>query len=49
MGKVIANAAVSLDGFIAGTDDAVGALFDFLTNGDVLGDRATHLHYRVTR
>jgi dihydrofolate reductase len=35
MGKVIANAVASLDGFIADTDDTVGPLFDFLTNGDV--------------
>ena len=35
MGKVIASAAVSVDGFIADTDDAVGPLFDWLVNGDV--------------
>ena len=29
MGKVIAEAAMSLDGFIADTSDAVGPLFDF--------------------
>ena len=35
MGKVIANAAMSLDGFVADTDDAVGPLFDWYSNGDV--------------
>jgi dihydrofolate reductase len=35
MGKVIADAAVSLDGFVADTDDAVGPLFDWYGNGDV--------------
>jgi dihydrofolate reductase len=35
VGKVIANAAMSLDGFVADTDDAVGPLFDWYGNGDV--------------
>jgi dihydrofolate reductase len=35
MGKVIAGAAMSLDGFIADTSHAVGPLFDFYGNGDV--------------
>ena len=35
MGSVIANAVVSLDGFIADTSDAVGPLFDWYNNGDV--------------
>lgn len=35
MGKVIASAAVSLDGFVADTADAVGPLFDWYNNGDV--------------
>lgn len=35
MSKVIASAAVSLDGFIADTEDAVGPLFDFYNNGPV--------------
>ena len=35
MGKVIASAAMSVDGFIADTDDAVGPLFDWYSNGDV--------------
>jgi dihydrofolate reductase len=33
--KVIASAAVSIDGFIADTEDAVGPLFDFYNNGPV--------------
>jgi dihydrofolate reductase len=35
MGKVIAAAATSLDGFVADASDAVGPLFDWYTNGDV--------------
>jgi dihydrofolate reductase len=35
MGKVIANAAMSLDGFVADGDDAVGPLFDWYSNGEV--------------
>jgi dihydrofolate reductase len=35
MGQVIAAAAVSLDGFVADTDDAVGPLFDWYNNGPV--------------
>jgi dihydrofolate reductase len=35
MGRVIMNAAVSLDGFIAHDDDTPGALFDFYENGPV--------------
>jgi dihydrofolate reductase len=41
MGRVIVGATVSLDGFIADDDDAVGPLFDWYGNGDVaitLGD-----------
>ncbi|MBO0823189.1 MAG: dihydrofolate reductase family protein [Actinobacteria bacterium] len=41
MGKVIVNAAVSLDGYIADESGAVGPLFDYYFNGDVevtLGD-----------
>ncbi len=34
-GKVIATAAMSLDGFIADSSDAVGPLFDWYNNGDV--------------
>ena len=35
MGQVIASAAMSLDGFVADTEDAVGPLFDWYSNGDV--------------
>jgi hypothetical protein len=35
MGKVIAEAAVSLDGFVADGADAAGPLFDWYNNGDV--------------
>jgi dihydrofolate reductase len=35
MGKVIVQASMSLDGFIADTDDRVGPLFDWYGNGDV--------------
>src|SRR5262249_37640744 len=35
MGKVIAQASMSLDGFIADTNDVVGPLFDWYHNGDV--------------
>jgi len=34
MGKVIAQASMSLDGFIADTNDQVGPLFDWYHNGD---------------
>jgi dihydrofolate reductase len=35
MGKVITQASMSLDGFIADTNDQVGPLFDWYGNGDV--------------
>lgn len=35
MGKVIVQASMSLDGFIADTNDSVGPLFDWYGNGDV--------------
>jgi dihydrofolate reductase len=35
MGQVIANASMSLDGFIAKDDNTIGRLFDWLQNGDV--------------
>jgi dihydrofolate reductase len=35
MGKVIVPASMSLDGFIADTNDQVGPLFDWYDNGDV--------------
>jgi dihydrofolate reductase len=35
MGQVIANASMSLDGYIAKHDNSIGRLFDWLQNGDV--------------
>lgn len=35
MGKVITEASMSLDGFIAKLDNTIGRLFDWLQNGDV--------------
>ena len=35
MGRVIVQASMSLDGFIADTKDQVGPLFDWYGNGDV--------------
>jgi dihydrofolate reductase len=35
MGKVIVQASMSLDGFIADTEGRVGPLFDWYSNGDV--------------
>ena len=35
MGRVVTQASMSLDGFIADTSDAVGPLFDWYDNGDV--------------
>ncbi|MEO7982013.1 MAG: dihydrofolate reductase family protein [Sporichthyaceae bacterium] len=48
MGKVIANASMSLDGYIAKDDNTIGRLFDWLQNGDVViptpaEDFAVHL------
>jgi len=35
MGKVIANASMSLDGYIAKHDNTIGRLFEWLQNGEV--------------
>jgi len=35
MGKVIASASMSLDGYIAKQDNTIGRLFDWLQNGEV--------------
>lgn len=50
MGKVIASASMSLDGYIAKDDNTIGTLFDWLQNGDVefltstgSGDMAFHV------
>lgn len=41
MGRVIANASMSLDGFIARDDHTIGRLFDWLDNGEVAFPTAT--------
>jgi len=51
MGKVIANASMSLDGYIAKDDNTIGRLFDWLQNGEVeftspSGDLTFHLSRR---
>jgi dihydrofolate reductase len=48
MGKVVANATMSLDGYVAKQDNTIGRLFDWLQNGDVAvptpaGDFTVHL------
>ena len=35
MGKVVAPASMSLDGYIAKADNTIGHLFDWFDNGDV--------------
>ena len=35
MGQVVANASMSLDGYIAKDDNTIGRLFDWLQNGEV--------------
>jgi dihydrofolate reductase len=47
VGRVIVNAAVSLDGFIADESGGVGPLFDYYNNGDTeitLGDEQRVFH-----
>jgi dihydrofolate reductase len=47
MARVVLNAAVSLDGFVADPSDAVGPLFDYYNNGPdaiTLGDTARVFH-----
>lgn len=41
MGKVIASASMSLDGYIAKADNTIGRLFDWLQSGDVECPTAT--------
>lgn len=41
MGRVIASASMSLDGFIAKDDNTIGRLFDWLQNGEVEFPTAT--------
>lgn len=48
MGKVVAQAIMSLDGYVAKQDNSIGRLFDWLQNGDVAiptpaGDFTVHL------
>ncbi|HWD63628.1 MAG TPA: hypothetical protein VG405_00515, partial [Solirubrobacteraceae bacterium] len=48
MGKVVAQAIMSLDGYVAKQDNTIGRLFDWLQNGEVeiptpAGDFAVHL------
>lgn len=48
MGKVVAQAIMSLDGYVAKQDNTIGRLFDWLQNGDVelptpAGDFQVHL------
>ena len=41
MGRVIASASMSLDGYIAKDDNTIGRLFDWLQNGEVEFPTAT--------
>src|SRR4051794_41779084 len=41
MGTVVANASMSLDGYIAKADNSIGLLFDWLQAGDVEVPSAT--------
>jgi hypothetical protein len=48
VGKVVAQAIMSLDGYVAKQDNTIGRLFDWLQNGEVelptpAGDFAVHL------
>lgn len=48
MGRVVANAIMSLDGYVAKPDNSIGRLFDWLQNGTVAlptpaGDFSVHL------
>jgi len=49
MSKVIAQAIVSLDGYIAKQDNSIGRLFDWLQNGEVeLSDPAGKMTVHLT-
>ena len=49
MGKVVSSAMMSLDGYIAKTDNTIGRLFDSLGNGDVEIATATpDITFRMT-
>ena len=48
MGKVVAQAIMSLDGYVAKQDNTIGRLFDWLQNGEIeiptpAGDFRVHL------
>jgi dihydrofolate reductase len=48
VGKVVANAIMSLDGYVAKEDNSIGRLFDWLQNGEIAiptpaGDFTVHL------
>lgn len=50
MGKVIASASMSLDGFIAKDDNTIGRLFDWYQNGDVeVPTAAGHITFHLSR
>jgi dihydrofolate reductase len=50
MGKVIASASMSLDGYIAKDDNSIGRLFDWYQNGDVEFPTATeHITFHLSR
>jgi dihydrofolate reductase len=49
MGKVIASASMSLDGYIAKDDNTIGRLFDWYQNGDVEFPTATqHMTFHLS-
>jgi dihydrofolate reductase len=49
MGTVIANASMSLDGYIAKRDNTIGRLFDWLQNGDVeVGTASPDITFHLT-
>lgn len=49
MAKVVMQAVVSVDGFIAYHDDTVGPLFDWYGNGDVVVRANDEWQFRVSR
>jgi hypothetical protein len=48
MGKVLAAASMSLDGYIAKHDNIVGRLFDWYQNGDVEISTASEVTFHLT-
>src|SRR4030081_2614235 len=49
MGKVVAQAIMSLDGYVAKQDNTIGRLFDWLQNGDVeIGPPAADFNVHLT-